>query len=449
MTPPGIKWIFGLLLLSTLFIFRVEFLLWSESKDTVPQYVGSTAVVVGTVADDPDQRETSLRVVIDVETVNGIAAEGKLLAMLPRESEVSYGERIDVRGSIEEPQAFEVEAGRMFDYPGYLRVRGVSSIMPRATLRSQEGAPWSVRGALYEIKSTFEDSLERTLPEPQGSLLKGILLGERGGFSSELIQLFVIAGLIHIVVFSGSNMAIVSEGIFRALGFLPRSIMYVVGAIAIVLFSMLAGGGAATIRAVIMGLIAIIARYLRRPAAALRALIVAATLMALWNPLVVVYDRGFVLSVLATFGLIALAPAVEKYLRFVPAWERYNVRSIVATTLAVEIFLLPALLYYSGVLSFISLPMNALVLPLIPFVMLAGFITGVLGIVHPVLALAPAFITDMLLRAILNTTEFAATLPFASTVVVPFPAWVAVVVYVPLFMIAVRSYRNELRVPTN
>lgn len=412
-------------------------------------FVGTTAVVVGTVADDPDQRETSLRVVIDIETINGTAAEGKLLAMLPRESEVVFGERIDVRGFIEKPEAFEVEAGRMFDYPGYLRVRGIHSIMPFATLRSQEGAPWSVRGALYEMKSVFERSLERTLPEPQGSLLEGILLGERGGFSPELIQLFVIAGLIHIVVFSGSNMAIVSEGIFRALGFLPRTVMYVVGGVAIVLFAMLAGGGAATIRAVVMGLIAIIARYMRRPAAALRALIAAAILMALWNPLVVVYDRGFILSVLATFGLIALAPAIERRLRFVPAWERYNVRSIVATTLAVEIFLLPALLYYSGILSFVSLPMNALVLPLIPLVMLVGFITGVLGVVHPVLALVPAFITDMLLRAILNTTEFAATLPFASTFVAPFPAWAAIVAYVPLFFIALRLYQNELRVPTS
>ncbi len=447
--PPGIKWTFGLLLLATLFIFRVEFLLWSESQDTVSQYAGMTAVVVGTVADDPDQRETSVRVVIDVETINGAVAEGRLLAMLPRESEVAYGERIDVRGFIEEPQAFEVEAGRMFDYPGYLRVRGVSAIMPLATLRSQVGAPWSVRGALYEMKSAFEHSLERTLHEPQGSLLEGILLGERGGFSTELIQLFVIAGLIHIVVFSGSNMAIVSEGIFRALGFLPRTVMYVVGAITIVLFAMLAGGGAATVRAVMMGLIAIIARYLRRPAAALRALIVAAICMVLWNPLVLLYDRGFILSMLATFGLIALAPAVEKWLHFVPAWERYNVRSIVATTLAVEIFLLPALLYYSGILSFVSLPMNAFVLPLVPLVMLFGFITGVLGLVHPLLALVPAFITDLLLRVILVSTEFAATLPFASTLVAPFPAWVALMVYVPLFFIAVRLYRNELREPTS
>lgn len=412
-------------------------------------FIGTTAVIAGVVADDPDQRETSVRVVVDVETINGVSARGKVLVMLPRESEVAYGEYIEVRGRVEEPRAFEVEAGRMFDYPGYLRVRGVSATVSYATLRTQEEAPQSLLGTLYAFKDAFEQSLEQVLPEPQGSLLEGILLGERGGLSRELVQLFVIAGLIHIVVFSGSNMAVVSEGIFRALGFLPRRVLFVVGAIAIVRFALLAGGGAATVRAVIMGLIAIIARVMRRPAAALRALVVATMLMVLWNPLVLVYDRGFILSVLATFGLIALAPAVERRLRLVPAWKRYNLRSIVATTIAVEIFLLPALLYYSGVLSFVSIPLNALVLPLIPLVMLLGFTAGALGLIHPILATIPALVVGMLLRAILALTEFAATLPGASTLVAPFPAWVAVCAYIPLGIIAWRSYRSVPRTPTN
>ena len=60
------------------------------------------------------------------------------------------------------------------------------------------------------------------MPEPEVSLLEGMLLGERGGLSKELLQMFIIVGLIHIVVLSGSNIAIVAEGIFRLLGAVPR-----------------------------------------------------------------------------------------------------------------------------------------------------------------------------------------------------------------------------------
>lgn len=447
--PLVTKYIIGVLVFAVLLIFRIEFLQWQESQETVADFVGRTAVVEGRVVAEPDKRESALRLTIEVATINAQGAHGKVLASLPREEEVYYNDTVSVRGLIEAPQPFVVEAGREFDYPGYLRVQGVAVVMPHATLREATPGEWSLRGALYALKAAFQESLERVLPEPHVSLVKGILLGERGGFTQELIAAFVVVGLIHIVVFSGSNMAVVSEGIFRALGFLPRKVMYVVGAVAITLFAILAGGGAATVRALIMGLIAVVARFLRRPEAALRALIIAAALMVLWNPLVVLHDRGFVLSVLATFGLIALAPWVEKFITKVPAWERYNLRSIVATTLAVEIFLLPALLYYSGVLSFVSIPMNALVLPLVPLIMFFGFVAGLLGLVHPVLATIPALVTSLLLHVVLWLTETAAGLPFASALVAPFPWWVAVVVYIPLTWFAWKLYRNETRAPTN
>jgi competence protein ComEC len=254
------------------------------------------------------------------------------------------------------------------------------------------------------------------------------------------------------VVFSGSNMAIVSENIFRLFraARLPRRGVYALGAVGIVLFAILAGGGAATVRAVVMGLIAIVARVLRRPAAALRVLVIAGALMVLWNPLVLLYDRGFMLSMLATFGLITLAPRVEKYLTRIPAWPRYNLRSIVATTLAVEIFILPALLYYSGVLSFVSLPLNALVLPIVPWIMLGGFITGVAGMLHPALALIPGLATDLLLRLVVWLTETSAHLPFASMLMTPFPAWVVLAAYIPLTWGAIVTMRrSEPRPPTN
>jgi competence protein ComEC len=250
-------------------------------------------------------------------------------------------------------------------------------------------------------------------------------------------------------VLSGSNIAIVAEAVFRILGLarrLPRGWLFILGFAAIVLFAVMVGGGAATVRAVIMGGIAIIARYLRRPQAALRALVVAAIAMVLWNPLVLFYDTGFVLSVLATFGLIALAPYIETKLGKLPSWKNFNLRSIVATTLAVELFILPALLYTSGVFSLLSLPVNALVLPFVPLIMLVGFAAGVLGFIHPLLALVPAFLSQFMLRLIIGIAQLGADMPLVSAVIAPFPLWVAVVVYVPLTSLALRIY---FRTPTN
>src|SRR4051812_19491585 len=113
---PGIKLILLSLLVATLFIYRVDLLLRQEAGETIAKYAGTSAVVAGSVADDPDVRDTGVRVVFDVATVNGKAGKGSLLVTLPRGFAVAYGERLELRGLVELPQNFLTQTGREFDY---------------------------------------------------------------------------------------------------------------------------------------------------------------------------------------------------------------------------------------------------------------------------------------------------------------------------------------------
>ena len=411
------------------------------------QYAGRMAVVEGTVADDLDVRATGIRVTVAVKTINEAIAYGKVLAVLPLDTKLQYGDTVSVRGALEAPQSFETNTGRTFDYAGYLKARGISAVMQYAKIQStKEGSPGILR-TLFIIKHSFERALQRVMREPMVSLMKGFLLGEKSGLPQVLTQAFVIAGLIHVVVLSGYNIGVVSEWTMRFLAlFLRRRIALAVTAAVIVLFALMAGGGMATIRAMLMGLIAILGRYLNRPALALRSLCVAVLAMLLWNPLVV-FDAGFVLSVLATLGIITLGNWVEPRL----SWLKEGIlRSTTATTIAAQLFVLPALLYYTGVLSFVSVPANIIFLPFVPLAMLLGFVAGLLALVHPFFALIPALAADTLLQIMIWLTEFAASLPLAATIVPAFPAWVAVAVYIPLGAWSMRCYRQTVApVPTN
>src|SRR3989344_6927773 len=314
-----------------------------QAPSPILQSAGRMAVVDGVVADDLDTRATAVRATIAVATVNGAPQLGKVLAVLPPSTALQYGDTVKVRGLLEGPRSFETQAGRTFDYAGYLQARGIAAVMQRATLRGQqEGSP-SVLRTLFQIKHSFERALERVMQTPQVALMEGLLLGEKSGLPAALTQAFVVTGLIHVVVLSGYNIGVVSEWTLRFFGaFLPRRVALGAAAATIVLFALMAGGGMATVRACLMGLIAILARYLRRPALALRSLCAAALAMLLYNPLAL-FDVGFVLSVLATLGLITLSPQVERLLtRVLPAGI---VRSTAATTIAVQLFDLPALLY--------------------------------------------------------------------------------------------------------
>src|SRR3989344_7391463 len=114
---------------------RLWFVWYAPPPDTL-QYLGKMAVVAGTVADDPDVRATSVRVTVAVATINEAEAQGKVLAILSKDTKLQYGDTISVRGVPEEPQSFETNTGRTFDYPGYLRARGILVVIQHAVLRA-------------------------------------------------------------------------------------------------------------------------------------------------------------------------------------------------------------------------------------------------------------------------------------------------------------------------
>ncbi len=105
--------------------------------------------------------------------------------------------------------------------------------------------------------------------------------------------------------------------------------------------------------------------------------------MVFLNPQILMHDVGFQLSFAATLGLIYVSPIVEKYFSKLP--DVFSSRETLTMTLSAQIFVLPLLLYYFKSLSLTSLPANILVLPTIPFAMLAGFLTGMAGLIWPFL----------------------------------------------------------------
>jgi len=419
-------------------VVRTQLHLADFEQRSLAPYVGK-AVVEGRVVDDPDRRDTSLRVVVEVEKVNDTplakGRQGKLIAILPRDEQIAYGDHVVLKGSVVLPERFETNTGRLFDYPKYLEVRGISAMMKYASVETDARGSFSLVGMLFSTKHLFERALEKVFVEPQGALAEGILLGEKRGLPDELSQAFIISGLVHVVVLSGYNISIVAEWMMRAFAFLPKTLGLASGGVVIILFALMTGGSATAVRACIMALIAIVGRYLERPYDALRGLVAAVVLMVLWNPLSTLYDPSFILSVLATFGLITISPTVEEKLKFIT--EKFGLRSIAASTISVQLYVLPALLYFTGVLSFVSLPANIIALPVVSLAMLMSFASGMLALVHPLIAFVPAIIADLLLRWMIVVAQVATAIPFSSTTIAAFPAWVAAIFYIPLTVFAI------------
>jgi competence protein ComEC len=353
----------------------------------------SFVTVEGLLVKPPDERDTYTNLVVKVdqfrvdESQPLIPIDGRLQArVLPGES-WHYGDRLRLTGQLETPSETE-----LFSYRAYLARQDILSVMSRtdvSLLGRDQGNP--ILAGIYILKGKALSIVYCIFPDPEASLLAGILLGEEKGIPSHVQTAFKDTGTSHIIAISGFNMAIIAAlfaGLSgRLLG--PRK-----GAVAAVLgisiYTVLVGANAAVVRAAIMGGLSIFARQVGRRQHGLNTLAFTAGLMALFNPQVL-WDVGFQLSVAATLGLVLYAePLSEAFKRFASRYipqEKANhlarpVGEYFLFTLAAQLLTLPVMAYHFRSISLVSVIANPLILPAQPPVMILGGIAVILGLLY-------------------------------------------------------------------
>ncbi len=404
-------------------------------RDTALDASVEQAVVLrGMISDEPDRRDTHTNLTVSLQEldVSGTPRKVHTKALISTDlhSPFLYGDEVELRGKLTKPKNFmDPQTGREFDYIHYLGKDGIyyQLFNPKIEKLSSGNGNVVVTG-LFKLKESFTGNLSRLIPEPESGLLGGLVVGAKQSLGATLLEDFRKAGVIHIVVLSGYNITIVADAIRKFLGFfLSKTAGLSFGALGIFLFAIMTGASATVVRSSVMALLALLAKGSGRTYQITRALIAAGFLMVLQNPQILVFDISFELSFLATLALILVSPLIEPRLSWVPEW--LGIRSVVTATLSTQLFVLPFILYQMGLLSIVALPVNLLILFVIPTTMFFGFMAGTLGFVWNILAAPFAFIAYGLLAYILGVVEWFAHLPFAAATVHYFPLWLMVLWY--------------------
>ncbi len=399
-------------------IGRINYAEYAAPATLLAADVGTVHTYSSEVIREPEAASNGTNIVVQI-------GRELVLVKTERNTDVQYGDTVSVTGKLALPEAFTTDLGRSFDYPGYLRAKGITYTMSfgKVTVNdSTTGNPFF--RFLFSIKARFIAALTEMLPEPEAGLGEGLLLGVNHALGSDLEDIFRRAGIIHIVVLSGYNIMLVVQFVLLVLtGFLPLRARAVVGVVAIIGFALIVGLGASVVRASIMAALGLAALLLGRRYAVTRALFFAGAMMLLVNPYLLVYDLGFQLSFMATLGLLILSPQLTGLVSWMP--EKFGLREFLLATIATQIAVLPILLYSMGQFSIISLVVNVLVLPVVSVAMLLTFCTGLVALVSPPLALLPSYAAYVVLAYIIAIASKFAALPFAVVTVSFFP-WYAV-----------------------
>lgn len=420
-------------LLCTMGIVRYSNIFNDSHRFELYSYLNTKVTVEGIVVTEPEQTEKGWR--FTVETLHISTEEGeqdishKLLIKSGFYPEYQFGDRIKMNGTLQVPESFESDNGRIFNYQMYLAKEKIFYIMNKPAIEViSNGNGSRLKSILFTLKHSFLDNVGSVLPEPQSALAGGLVLGVKQSLGKELEEMFRKAGLIHIVVLSGYNVTIIAESFIKTLSFLPKNIGTLFGAVGIFLFAIITGGTATVIRSSIMAIILLVSRTIGKDYDAYKALFVAGFFMVLHNPHILLYDPSFQLSFLATLGLMLLTPHLEPYFMWVT--EKFGLRGIFTSTFATQIFVLPFILYQIGDLSIIGLIVNIIVLPIIPLTMLFVFLTGMAGFVFFPLSQLFSYFTYFLLAYEIKMVEVFASLPFASLSVNAFPIWIVFACYI-------------------
>ncbi|MEA5619556.1 ComEC/Rec2 family competence protein [Cronbergia sp. UHCC 0137] len=338
---------------------------------------------------------------------NSQGVTGKLYVTVPilQVTGLYPGQQIGVTGVLYKPQAASNPG--TFDFKKYLQQEGTfAGLIGRQVNLVDEQYDWG----WWQIRQRIVRSQVRGLGVPEGTLLSAMVIGSKAvDLPYDIRDLFSKVGLAHALAASGFQTSLILGIILQLTRKANKGLQIGLGSVALITFLSLTGFQPSVLRAVIMGFAALIALALGRRVQQLGSLLLAATILLLFNP-IWIWNLGFQLSFLATLGLIVTASPITQRLDWLPP----AIASLVAVPLAATIWTLPLLLHTFSVVGVYSLPLNIITTPLISVISIGGMITALVSLISPELGSYLASFLYYPTHWLIQLAEFFATLPGSS-----------------------------------
>ncbi len=440
MTKSNILLIICLIFIGGLFLVSVFEIspIWGflYTQDQIAEYndLDKEVRFTGYVAKERDQRSNHVKLTVKTDY-------GKVLVTTRKYPEYNYGDELEMIGNLEAPAVFED-----FNYQGYLAKEGIYSVSyyPKIKLISKNQGN-IIYQLIYRFKDKVKKAVERIMPLPEVAVLEALVLGNKASLTENLKNQFNITGTRHIVAISGMHILILVKAIMIILLGIGlwrgQAFYFALGLLA--LFIIMVGAPASAVRAGIMAGILLLAEKIGRLNNSGRAVIFAATLMLIFNPLLLKFDVGFQLSFLAVLGIIYIKPIFDNWLEKIIKKEQLSAPlQIITMTLAAQAATLPILVYNFGRISFISPLANVLIVPILPYVMGAGFIFSFATVIWSFLGKILIWPAWFLFAYITKIVEWFSKIPFAAQEVSNIH-WFWLVSYYILLIVWLEWYKKK------
>lgn len=355
---------------------------------------------------------------------------------------LTYGDRIEAVATLH-PLTGARNPGQ-FDFAAYRLRQGVHfevrTKSPRdlSLLGRHAGRPLIAFG--LQARAWLQTQLARDLDDsPEiAALISSMTLGLRGQTPDEVQDLFQKTGTLHLFAVSGLNVAMLAfllAAFLKPLGIGRRTSVAIIIPV-IILYAVITGLSASSLRAAIMAIALSLALLFDRRGAALNCLAAAALLILLWNTNEL-FSPGFQFSFILVLVLLALAGGWQRRLHtlglpdpFLPRrlWNLRqrlsvylwgHVSSALAVTAAAWIGSLALTAGYFHLISPAALFANLAAVPLAFLILALGLLSALTGGLLPAAAVLFNNANWACAQLLLATVQFFASLPGGHVYVQP------------------------------
>jgi len=394
---------------------------------------GRTVVVIGQVVQPPDPGGGRIRIHVRsrwlLRDSLTMPFSATLLAAIipPGESGsvpgIDYGMTVALRGTLERPR--DSRNPGEFNPRQYYAANGIEGLITvrapdQVLILQSRGGWWFLREVVFPLRRFILSGIEATVAGEEGELLKGLLIGERGGMSALTRRAFMDSGVAHVLAVSGSNVAVVAGALFVVLGFcrFPRRFVALPVTFGLLVYMWITGSQPPVVRATIMAVTVLTGSMFRMRSHPLNSCGIAALVMFALEPRQL-FDIGFQLSFAAVLSIIVLYPRLNAtisrishrmwYGKAVVAALRLAAVSVVAT-----VGTLPLTALSFGRISLIGVAANLIIVPVSGICVVLGMVSASFAPLSAEVAAVYGAVNEMLLTATLRVAEWCAAVPFAT-----------------------------------
>lgn len=315
-----------------------------------------------------------------------------------------------------------------FDAYRFYTNRGILFAVKKATVIKVSTSGNELLQELKEFRLCQEAYLEEYLPDGNDAILKAMLFGNKKEMDEETKELYQKNGIAHILAISGLHISLLGMSVYKVLLHLPLPkwcILFISGTF-LVLYCLMVGVSASAFRALVMFSFFLVSKWLKRSYDMITAMAFSAMLwLMIWPGYL--FDCGFQLSYAAIMGMGIILPALTEIAGSVKVkWVRKIIIPFLPS-LSVNLMTAPILIFHYHELSFFSIALNLIVIPLMAPLLLCAIgmlaAANVFGNISGILPMYCAVPVNIILWIYEMGCRILEVFPIGRKNIAPLPIW--------------------------